>query len=40
MGYEASCERMRSEIARPVVERVFESLVSDVGGLSAKLALD
>jgi hypothetical protein len=40
MGYEESREKMKSEIGRSTVERIFESLVSDVTDLTAKLALD
>jgi hypothetical protein len=40
MGYEESTEKMRSMIARSSVERIFESLVSDVTDLMTKLTLD
>ncbi len=40
MGYEESKEKMKGEIARSSVQRIFESLVSDVTDLTAKLALD
>jgi hypothetical protein len=40
MGYEESREKMKSMIARSSVERIFESLVSDVTDLMTKLALD
>ena len=40
MAYEESRKKMKSEIARSSVERIFESLVSDLADLRAKLALD
>jgi len=39
MGLEEGREKMRVEIARSTMERIFESLVNDVVGLTAKLAL-
>ncbi len=40
MGYEESREKLKSMIGRSSVERIFESLVSDVSDLMNKLALD
>ena len=40
MGHEESKEEMKRLIARSMVERIFESLISDVTDLTAKLALD
>jgi len=39
MGIEEERQKMRVEIARSTMERVFESLVNDVIGLTGKQAL-
>lgn len=39
MGYEEQKERIAAEVGRPIVHRVFESMVSDITGLLAKFAL-
>jgi len=40
MGYEEARVRMRSEIGRSSVERIFETLVFDVSGLVSKFKLE
>jgi len=39
MGFEQGRQDMRAEIARTTVDRIFETLVSDVSALGGKLAL-
>ena len=40
MGYDEANKKMRVEIGRTTVERVFESLVSEITGLVTKLTLE
>jgi len=40
MGYEESREKIKTMVGRSSVERIFETLVSDVTDMVGKLALD